>query len=211
MSARMHWETVYGEKSSDEVSWYQPHLEQSLRMIEAAAPHSDAAIIDVGGGESTLVDDLVARGYGNVAVLDISEKAINTARARLRSNAAAITWWVADVTEANLPSRHYAVWHDRAVFHFLVEPGQRARYIRQLLNSLTPDGHVVIATFGPNGPAQCSGLAVERYDPAGLHDRLGPGFELVDHCMEQHRTPEDKEQEFLYAHFKRRSSPSSEC
>lgn len=211
MSARMHWEKVYGEKSADEVSWYQPHLGQSLRMIEAAAPHSDAAIIDVGGGESTLVDDLVARGFGNVAVLDISEKAINTARERLGSNAADVTWRVADVTEANLPSRHYAVWHDRAVFHFLVEPEQRARYVRQLLNSLTSDGHVVIATFGPNGPAQCSGLTVERYDLPSLHDQLGADFELVDHCMEQHRTPGGREQEFLYAHFKRQSSPSSEC
>lgn len=205
----MHWETVYSEKSSDEVSWYQPHLEQSLRMIEAAAPPRDAPIIDVGGGESTLVDDLVARGYGNVNVLDISKTAINTARERLGSNAAAVTWWVADVAEAALPTGHYAVWHDRAVFHFLLEPAQRARYIRQLLNSLTPDGHVVIATFGPNGPTQCSGLAVQRYHPASLHDQLGPSFELVDHCMERHRTPAGKEQEFLYAHFKRGESPAS--
>lgn len=202
MTTQTHWETIYADKSADEVSWYQPHMEQSLRMIEAASAASDAPIIDVGGGESTLVDDLLARGYRNVTVLDISRQAIAVARDRLGSAADTVTWRVADVTAATLPDHHYAVWHDRAVFHFLIEPEQRARYLRQLRNSLAYDGHLVIATFGPNGPRQCSGLDVMRYDLASLHEKLGPEFELVSHCIEQHRTPGGKEQEFLYAHFK---------
>ncbi len=208
MTTQTHWETVYADKSADEVSWYQPHLERSLRMIEAAGPASDAPIIDVGGGESTLVDDLLARGYRNVTVLDISQKAIDVARDRLGSAADSVTWRVADVTAASLPGHYYTVWHDRAVFHFLVEPEQRARYLRQLRNSLACGGHLVIATFGPNGPRQCSGLDVMRYDLASLHEQVGPEFELVSYCIEQHRTPGGRKQEFLYAHFKRESPPS---
>lgn len=211
MTTQTHWERVYGDKTPDEVSWYQPHLERSLRMIEAAGPAPDAPIIDVGGGESTLVDDLLARGYRNVTVLDISEKAVSVARDRLGPDAAAVTWRVADVTETSLPGHYYTVWHDRAVFHFLVEPDQRALYLRQLRNSLTSDGHAVIATFGPNGPRQCSGLDVMRYDLASLHEQVGPEFELVSHCIEQHRTPGGHEQEFLYAHFKRGSPIFAAC
>lgn len=202
MSTKTHWETVYREKSADEVSWYQPHLERSLRMIEDAAPERDAPIIDIGGGESTLVDDLIARGYRNISVLDISEQALSVTRARLGAAAAQVEWLIGDMTEVSSPTARYAVWHDRAVFHFLVEAEQRARYVRQLRESLAPDGHAVMATFGPNGPRQCSGLDVQRYDLASLQEQLGSDFELLDSALEQHRTPGGKEQEFLYAHCK---------
>lgn len=202
MDTRTHWETVYRQRGEEEVSWYRPHLEQSLRMIDDAALDRDDPVIDVGAGESTLVDDLLARGYRNVTLLDISEQALAIVRARLGPAATAVEWLAADVTKVTLPSSRYALWHDRAVFHFLVEPGLRERYMDRLRNGLAPGGHVVIATFGPNGPQQCSGLDVRRYDPPSLHEQLGPDFELLDSAIEEHRTPGGKAQEFLYAHFR---------
>ncbi|MDN3518048.1 class I SAM-dependent methyltransferase [Aquisalimonas lutea] len=206
MTMQSHWEAIYRDKAPDEVSWYRPHLETSLRLIREAAPDRAAPIIDVGGGESTLVDDLLAEGYRRVTVLDLSRAAVDVARQRLGERALDVDWQVADITGAALPEQHYAVWHDRAVFHFLVDPGLRAAYVRQALGSLTPGGSLIMATFGPQGPEQCSGLDVVRYDAATLHEQLGPRFALVEHITEDHVTPAGTTQQFLYAHFRLRTA-----
>lgn len=201
MSFKTHWEAVYGEKAPDEVSWYRPHLEKSVQLIEEAAPDRSAAIIDVGGGESTLVDDLLMLGYQHVSVLEISHKAIQVAQQRLGAAANTVEWLEEDVTKAILPKQRYTVWHDCAVFHFLVEPEQRAAYVRQALRSLAPHGHLIMAIFGPEGPRQCSGLEVVRHDIKLLCEHLGPLFDLISSNLEEHRTPGGKAQQFLYAHF----------
>jgi len=193
-----HWERVYATKKPDEVSWYRPHLEISLRLIASAARDHAARIIDVGGGESTLVDDLVTRGYRNVTVLDVSAKALDVARERLGDRGAHVQWIQGDVTTFPLKAHAYDVWHDRAVFHFLTKPHERARYVRQVLRCVKRGGHVIVATFGPEGPTTCSGLDVMRYDAASLHGEFGAPFELVDHVTEAHRTPWGTIQQFLY-------------
>jgi len=201
MDPRSHWETVYRTKPAAEVSWYRPHLEVSLQLIEEAAPDRDAQIIDVGGGESTLVDDLIARDYRNVCVLDVAMAAIEVTRARLGTAADRARWLCGNVTAVALPRHHYDVWHDRAVFHFLTEAGDRAAYVRQVAHAVKPGGHVIVATFGPEGPTKCSGLNVVRYDPEGLHREFGVRFRLVRHATEPHRTPAGTVQPFIYCRF----------
>jgi 2-polyprenyl-3-methyl-5-hydroxy-6-metoxy-1,4-benzoquinol methylase len=198
MDLRSHWESVYRTKAADQVSWYQPHLAQSMAFITAAAPDRGAAILDVGGGESTLVDDLLDDGYGNVTVLDISPHALEACRARLGERAALVRWIAADVTAADLPRHAFDVWHDRAVFHFLTDPAQRAAYVRQVTHAVKPGGHVIVATFAPDGPGKCSGLPVAQYDAASLHDAFGDGFRLVQAAREVHHTPGGREQPFTW-------------
>ena len=198
MTTKSHWEGVYRSKSADEVSWYRAHLELSLRLIERAAPNLASAVIDVGGGELTLVDDLLTRGYRDLTVLDISQAAIDVAKARLGSTAASVRWITGDVTQVELPTARYDVWHDRAVFHFLTEPRQRSAYVRQVASAVKPGGHVIVATFGPEGPEKCSGLDVVRYDADALHGQFGPKFQLLDHLTELHETPWGASQQFLY-------------
>ena len=198
MDKQTHWEKVYQTKAADAVSWYRPHLEKSLAFIRRAASDLSAAIIDVGGGESTLVDDLLADGYRDVTVLDISPTAIETAKKRLEGKAKDVAWLAADITKTDLPRQRYDVWHDRAVFHFLTEPQQRAAYVRQVLLALKPGGHVIVATFGPEGPQKCSGLDVMRYDADALHDEFGAGFQLVESATELHATPFGTTQQFVY-------------
>jgi 2-polyprenyl-3-methyl-5-hydroxy-6-metoxy-1,4-benzoquinol methylase len=202
MGDRNHWDSVYRTKAPDAVSWYRAHLERSLALIERAAPDRSAAIIDVGGGESTLVDDLLARGYRNLSVLDISATAIDVARARVGEHARQVTWLAADVTEITLPTQTYDVWHDRAVFHFLTAPGLRAAYVRQVARSVKAGGHVIVATFGPQGPEQCSGLDVVRYDADSLHGEFGSHFRLIESATENHQTPFGTTQQFLYCFCK---------
>jgi SAM-dependent methyltransferase len=203
MNRRQHWETVYTAKAADAVSWYRPHLDRSLALIERVAPDPSAAVLDAGGGASTLVDDLLARGYRDLSVLDISAEALNVARKRLGESAHAVTWLAIDLLDAPLQEARYDVWHDRAVFHFLTEAGQRANYVRQLAHALKPGGHAVLATFGPDGPMKCSGLDTTRYDAEGLTRVLGDGFTLIDSTLEFHATPFGTTQQFLYALFKR--------
>jgi 2-polyprenyl-3-methyl-5-hydroxy-6-metoxy-1,4-benzoquinol methylase len=160
MAAQTHWEKVYIEKAPATVSWYRPHLETSLALIERAAAGCSAAVIDVGGGESTLVDDLLARGYENITGLDISQTAIDVNRKRLGNAAERVNWLVADITKVNLEPSAYDVWHDRAVFHFLTAPSDRLSYVRQVAHAVKPGGHVIVSTFGPEGPTRCSGLDV---------------------------------------------------
>lgn len=207
MSDPAHWEKVYQTKASDAVSWYRPHLERSLDFIGRAAPDRSAAIIDVGGGESTLVDDLLAGGFTDVTVLDISQTAIDVSKKRLGAVADKVTWLVGDITTAVLPGQRFDVWHDRAVFHFLTDPQQRAAYVRQVARALKPGAHVIIATFGPEGPLQCSGLDVARYDADSLHDEFGESFQLVKSDIELHMTPTEKNQQFLYCFCKMVRAP----
>jgi SAM-dependent methyltransferase len=200
MTTREHWESVYERKQPSEVSWYRPHLEQSLRYIDAAGLAPDAAIIDVGGGASTLVDDLLARGFTNVTVLDLSARAIDAAKARLGARAARVRWVIADATEAGLPAAAYDFWHDRAVFHFLGDERDRRRYVATVRRSLKPGGQILLATFGPDGPTRCSGLDVTRYDADQLQAQLGADFERLGSATEVHTTPWGAAQQFVYCH-----------
>jgi SAM-dependent methyltransferase len=200
MSEREHWETIYGQKAADRVSWYRPHLERSLGFIQSAHLPKTAAIIDVGGGASTLVDDLLGLGYTDLTVLDISPTAIAGAKTRLGARAGFVHWIEADITRVALPEHHYDFWHDRAVFHFLREGDARRRYVAAVRRGLKPGGHIVVATFGPQGPQKCSGLDVMRYSAEELHGEFGSPFEKVASCEEAHRTPWGSEQEFVYCY-----------
>ncbi len=203
MDPKAHWERLYGTRAADSVSWYQPHADRSLRLIEQAGIGPDAALIDVGGGASTLVDDLLARGFRDLTVLDLSEAALQAARERLGARADAVQWRVADITTAALPAHGVDLWHDRAVFHFLTAPADRQAYVRQVLRSVRPGGHVIVATFAEDGPLQCSGLPVMRYDAGGLHAEFGAAFALVGHEREAHHTPLGTTQQFTYCYCRK--------
>ncbi len=198
--SRDHWENVYASRSPEAVSWFRPHLEHSLAFLEAARLGRDAAVIDVGGGASTLVDDLLDRGYSNVTVLDLSQQALDAARARLGERASRVRWICADVTDVALEPAAYDLWHDRAVFHFLREPAARERYVAGVRRALKPGGHVIVATFGPHGPERCSGLEVMRYSPDELHAEFGSEFARLASATERHVTPWGTEQEFIYCY-----------
>lgn len=200
MSDETHWESVYAKKAEDQVSWYRPHLERSLRFIESARLPTDAAIVDVGGGPSTLVDDLLARGYENITVIDLSPTAIARARERLGPRAAKVAWRIGDVTTMKLPEHRFDFWHDRAVFHFLTDPAARERYVAAVRQALKSNGHIVVATFGPHGPEKCSGLPVMRYSAEAIHDQFGAQFRKVGSESESHVTPWGSEQEFVYCY-----------
>jgi 2-polyprenyl-3-methyl-5-hydroxy-6-metoxy-1,4-benzoquinol methylase len=202
MDIKTHWDKVYTSKAPDAVSWYRPHLETSLALIERAAGRRSASIIDVGGGESTLVDDLIARGYENITVLDISQTAIDVTKKRLGLMAEQVHWLVADITEPQLDHGAYDVWHDRAVFHFLTSREHRTAYVRQVGHAVKPGGHVIVSTFGPEGPTKCSGLDVIRYDANSLHGQFGVRFRLVESSKELHRTPFGGTQQFLFCYCK---------
>ena len=200
---RQHWENVYRGKTADQVGWFQPHAASSLRLIEDNAG-KDAHIIDVGGGASVLVDDLLDAGYRNLPVLDLAESALEASRARLVARAQSVQWIVADITRAELPAERYDVWHDRAVFHFLTDRVDREKYMAALRCSLNPRGHVVIATFALDGPARCSGLEVAHYDAASLHAQFGADFEMLESLRETHVTPSGAEQRFTWARLRLR-------
>jgi 2-polyprenyl-3-methyl-5-hydroxy-6-metoxy-1,4-benzoquinol methylase len=200
MDVRTHWEKIYTTKASDQVSWYRPHLETSLALIMRSISDRAASIIDVGGGESTLVDDLFEQGFRNITVLDVSHAAIDVNKTRLGEKAGGIHWIVADITRVKLEPKAYDVWHDRAVFHFLTAQEQRAAYVRQVARAVKPGGHVIVSTFGPEGPTKCSGLDVVRYDADTLHDEFGVRFRLVESSKEVHQTPFGTTQQFLYCY-----------
>ncbi len=198
---KAHWERIYREKSEDETSWFQPRPESSLALVEATGERPQAPLIDVGGGASRLVDHLLEAGWQDLTVLDISGAALETARRRLGQRAKAVQWLEADLLEAQLPGP-WRIWHDRAVFHFLVEQADRQRYLEQLRANLEPGGHCIIATFALDGPEMCSGLPVRRYSPESLAETLGPEFQLQQTLSEQHRTPAGKVQSFVYCRFR---------
>ena len=200
MDVKTHWEKIYATKVPDAVSWYSRHLETSLALIERAADSRDASIIDVGGGESTLVDDLLLRGYKNLTVLDVSQASIEFTKKRLGTASEQVRWLIGDVVEIELEPHAYDLWHDRAAFHFLTTPERRLAYVRQVTRAVKRGGHVIVSTFGPEGPTKCSGLEVMRYDAESLHGEFGRQFRLVESFKELHETPVGTTQQFLYCY-----------
>jgi len=193
-----HWEEVYSRKAESQVSWFRPHLERSLEFVDHAGLSQDAAIIDVGAGASTLVDDLLARGFTKLTMVDLSSRALEIAKARLEDRGDSVRWLVGDVTTLELPEHAYDFWHDRAVFHFLTDPAQRARYVELVRKSLKPGGRIVVATFSDDGPSRCSGLDVAQYSEGSIHAVFGADFAPLGCVRETHHTPSGSTQEFLY-------------
>lgn len=198
MDAKTHWQRVYETRAPEQLSWFQAEARLSRALIERCAPDRDARILDVGAGASTLVDGLLGAGYRNVTVLDISPAALANAQRRLGPLAAAVDWREADVLTAPLSGEGFAVWHDRAVFHFLTAPTDRARYVAQVRRAVKPNGFVLVATFAEDGPTRCSGLDTRRYSADALHSEFGEGFELITSQREEHVTPGGVAQAFTY-------------
>lgn len=199
-----HWENIYKTKKADQVSWFRSHLDKSLDLILNTEVKPEANIIDIGGGASTLVDDLLAKGFSNISVLDVSGSALEVSKKRLGNKANQVQWIESDITMVKLPENHYDLWHDRAVFHFLTKESDRKQYIQMLSNAMKPNAHVIIATFGPGGPLKCSGLDIVRYDTENIKKVLGSAFQLVESIKEIHKTPFGTEQEFMYFWFRKR-------
>ena len=206
MTSKDHWEHVYSTKATNAVSWFQEHADRSLALIRATSLGPSSSIIDVGGGASTLVDDLLAAGYSLPTVLDLSAAALAAAKARLGERSRFVNWLEGDITKLPLPVHGFDLWHDRAVFHFLATPAARQAYVNAVLQAVKPGGHVIVATFAEDGPTQCSGLPVMRYSATQLHAEFGPPFILVRHENEEHHTPFDSVQKFIYCYFRLPSS-----
>ena len=200
-----HWDRVYGSKDTEDLTWYQPHAEVSLQLIRQSGVGKNAAIIDVGGGASTLVDDLLDAGYTDLTVLDVSATALAATRARLGEAASRVNWIEADITSIELPEQAFDLWHDRALFHFLTDAKDRAAYVTAMARSVKTGGEVVLATFAKSGPDKCSGLPVVRYSPESLEAELGEEFVLLEHLTEDHRTPGGATQPFLYCFFRKQT------
>ncbi|HKI62313.1 MAG TPA: class I SAM-dependent methyltransferase [Mariprofundaceae bacterium] len=200
MNRKEHWEKVYSDKSPMDVSWYQSEPEISLELIAETGCSKDAAIIDVGGGASVLADRLLENGYRNIAVLDLSGKALAYAKKRLGAQSATVDWFESDVTEF-LPPNQYDVWHDRAVFHFLTDAMDRRKYIDTLKRTVRKGGHVIFAAFAIGGPEKCSGLDIVQYDARKIAAELGDAFSLISERHEVHSTPSGGKQNFQYFHF----------
>jgi ubiquinone/menaquinone biosynthesis C-methylase UbiE len=203
MSLKTHWEHLYETKAPTQVSWYQEHAQFSLQYIRNTGIQKTDHIIDVGGGASTLVDDLIADAFQHITILDISGAALQLARQRLGAKANAVNWIEADITHAELPYQAYDIWHDRAVFHFLTQAVDRQRYIEAVRHAVRPGGHVIVATFATDGPDHCSGLEVMRYNPESLHSEFDGDFELVSSSPETHHTPFGTEQKFIYCYCRK--------
>jgi rhodanese-related sulfurtransferase/ubiquinone/menaquinone biosynthesis C-methylase UbiE len=202
----VHWRRKYGEHGTEELSWTEATPRLSLELIQEAALPLDAAIVDVGGGASRLAAELVGLGHTDVTVVDIAAEALERARSDLGQGAANVTWVEADI-RAHEFDRTFDLWHDRALFHFLVSAPDHDAYLALLGRTLNPGGNLILATFGPDGPTRCSGLPVRRYDAEAISQTLGADFELVSSQLAEHRTPSGSNQQFLYAHLKRSASP----
>lgn len=201
-SRQAHWENVYVTRGENEVSWFQENPAPSLDLIAQAGAVRDSAIIDIGGGASRLVDHLVAQGFADITVLDLSGAALQAAKARLGARASRVHWVVADATTWE-PVKQYDIWHDRAAFHFLTDENDRAAYVARLTRGLKSGGHAIIATFAPDGPEKCSGLPVVRYDSASLGLALGAAFKLLHAWRHEHATPWGSRQSFQFSIFRR--------
>jgi len=198
MDQKRHWDTIYQTKDVRTVSWFQPAARQSFDLIARFASDRRSSIIDVGGGASVLVDDLLSYGYTDITVLDLSETALEISRGHLGADGRDVKWIAADVRNAPLGEFAYGVWHDRAVFHFLTEPADRRAYVAQVERTVRPGGYVLVATFAEDGPPMCSGLPVIRYSAESLHAEFGSTFRVVTSAHEDHHTPAGREQSFLY-------------
>jgi len=203
MESKEHWEHIYKSKGVREVSWFQEHAAQSVGLIKKTGVSLGAKIIDVGGGASTLVDDLLDNGYSEITVLDISETALRRSQNRLGQRASLVTWLQLDITQAELDPNFYDVWHDRGVFHFLTNETDRALYVQAVRRSVKTGGHIIVASFGLNAPEKCSGLNVVRYSAEGMHREFGNDFELVDTTTEVHHTPFGTDQQFIYCYCRK--------
>jgi SAM-dependent methyltransferase len=197
IDTQSHWEQVHATKKPEQVSWFRPHLERSLELIERAVPDRRASILDVGAGQSTLVDDLLGLDYEKITVLEISQTALDSLKARVGQPGAAVRWICGDVTETALPESSFDLWHDRAVFHFLTEAGSRRAYVEKVKRALKPGGSLIVSTFGPSGPERCSGLATMRYDASALGSEFGERFRLIESSLDLHETPSGAAQQFL--------------
>lgn len=198
MDRKAHWEQIYRTRGPDQVSWFEAEASLSLTLIQRAIPDREARIVDVGAGAATLVDGLLTAGYRHITVLDLSSAALTEARRRLGDRAATVAWREADILTAELPAHAFDLWHDRAVFHFLTDATDRARYVAQVRRAVRPGGYAVVATFAEDGPTRCSGLEVARYTPEALHSEFGDEFQLVTSMHQMHRTPWDARQAFTY-------------
>jgi SAM-dependent methyltransferase len=205
LERQSHWQNIYQTRKSTDVGWYQPHLIVSLGLILQLALPKTATILDVGAGDSTLVDDLLANGYSRISLLDLSSAAFERVKARLGSKSDNISWIEADITQAKLPLQAYDVWHDRALFHFFTNDLDRRKYIEAARLALKPGGYLIIATFAQDGPLRCSGLDTRRYGPEALCQELGEEFMLIRSLPEIHHTPSGNEQKFSYCLFKKNS------
>ena len=205
MDRKRHWEDVYRTTAAEELGWYQAHPTMSLNLIESTGVQKTGSLIDVGGGDSTLVDHLLKQGFDHVTILDISAAALERAKARLSNRANLVTWIEGDVTVFR-SSRKYDVWHDRAVFHFLTDAEDREKYCETMNGAVSAQGHVIIATFGYEAPPTCSGLPVVRYSPEFLALAIGSNFELIESVEQLHQTPGGKNQPFIYCRFTRRKA-----
>lgn len=202
MEPREHWRQVYEAKRPDEVSWFQASPAPSLDALDRLGAGPARSLVDVGAGASTLADALLDRGWSDLTLVDVSEPALEASRQRLGERAGKVNWDVADIRHWR-PGRAFDVWHDRAVFHFLTEAAGRAGYKRALAEGTRPGSNVVLATFAPDGPEQCSGLPVQRYDAAALAAELGGAFRMIDHWRETHVTPWGSEQSFQWCVFEK--------
>jgi ubiquinone/menaquinone biosynthesis C-methylase UbiE len=203
MKPKEHWEEVYSAKEINAVSWFQEHADCSMRIIKETGVALSSAIIDVGGGSSTLVDDLLLNGFTNLAVLDLSSVALEASKNRLGDKSKNVQWLEANILEIDLPIHKFDIWHDRAVFHFLTTQKDREAYVKTVLRSVKPGGHVIVATFAEDGPTKCSGLPVIRYKPEELHAEFGEAFLLTHHEKESHKTPSGGVQQFVYCYCRK--------
>jgi 2-polyprenyl-3-methyl-5-hydroxy-6-metoxy-1,4-benzoquinol methylase len=201
-SRRGHWEGVYTTKSETEVSWFQETPAPTLELLGLIGARPSSAIVDIGGGASRLVDSLLAQGFENITVLDLSDAALAAAHARLGEKGDRVKWITADATKWR-PSEAYDVWHDRSAFHFLTDPGDKTAYVQRLKEALQPGGHAIIGTFALDGPEKCSGLPVTRHSAESLGALLGPDFVLVDSRRHEHTTPWKSVQKFQFSTFRR--------
>jgi ubiquinone/menaquinone biosynthesis C-methylase UbiE len=203
VESKSHWDNVYQHTDPSQVGWYRPHLERSLQLIDEISLEPSAHIVDIGGGCSTLVDDLLDKGFANVTILDLSSHAIEIAKQRLGNRSGDVEWIEADVTKDPIPANQFDLWHDRAVFHFLTSPEDRSAYFAAAWQSLKPNGYLLIATFSPEAPPKCSGLDVIRYTTALLSHEFEAGFDLIHSLEQEHVTPSGVRQPYIYCCFRK--------
>jgi len=202
-AAQAHWQSIYSSKGEQDTSWYRPRLDESLRWIDSLELDRSSPLIDVGAGRSTLVDDLLARGFRAITLLDLSEAALAASRERLGVLGADVNWRVAGLLDAELPENHFALWHDRALFHFFTDAADRRRYAALAARSVRRGGHLLVATFAADGPGRCSGIPICRFDAAALAAEFSHGFTAVDDSRELHATPTGGQQAFTYLMLRR--------